>query len=724
MGRLVGLDYIFTVAQRRNSNRAGRSLHILTQPKTLSNTVGIIVLMLALAIASSWVSHGWELTGLSGHEFRQAQTALTIQAMQQEGFHLDYPTPVLGKPWSIPMEFPLYQYLVVNWAGLSGQGIAQAARSVSVLCFLVGLVGCYQLMRIANFSPGGSCLALVLVVFSPVYLFFSRTVMIESLAWASSAWFLWGVLRYRQTRAVRFLPIVLFAGSIAVLVKATTWAAFCLPWAVLFVDDLVKSHWRDATVRRRLWVEALGIGVPLLLLGFAWVAKADAVKAQNPIAHFLLSSELRSFNFGTWQMRIDGDAWRTMVGHWDDAVMPWPAILVGLVLALWLPASRRVTLISLVAFLGIQLVFFNLYLLHDYYFYANGVFLTLAVGVGVAAWWDRASFGWKGRAVVVIVMGGMAFNQFSRYQETLYPVQTAYATGDYGLTQAIRRVTQKNEVIVTHSPDWNSSIAYFTERRMLMIPDAQMYFHPDKVRESVTLLAEESVPLVLMMRESREHPDWIAERIDQLGLWPQPVFEWEDQVTAYARADRYADVRRLLKGDTPLGITMNESTDLLPIESRVQFAGTELADQISQLEFVPDYGVLPFGIVINSTPNGNVLLAHATSELYFKIPIEARRVEVEYSINPASYTERDFDGMSFHMEVILPDGEMLPLKLDWISPQSEPVVHRQSFDLRSMPAGATLLFRALPGPQQSNAYDQGLLHRVQFFDADQTTGLK
>ena len=679
---------------------------------------------MALCIAGSWASHGWELTGLSGHEFRQSQTALTIQAMQQEGFRLDYSTPVLGKPWSIPMEFPVYQYLVVNWAGLTGEGIAQAARSVSVFCFLIGLMGCYQLLRAAKFSPGGSCLALVLVVFSPVYLFFSRTVMIESLAWASSAWFLWGVLRFRQTRAGRFLPLLVFAGGVAVLVKPTTWAAFCLPWAVLFMTDLFQGRWREAPVRKRLLAEALGIGAPLLLLGFAWVAKADVIKAQNPIAHFLLSAELRGFNFGAWQMRMNGDEWRTLLGRWHDAVMPWPAILAGLVLALWLPASRRIALVSLVAFLGIQLVFFNLYLLHDYYFFANGAFLTLAAGAGVAAWWDRVRSWWKGRVLVIGVLMGMAFGQFARYEDTLYPVQTAYATGDYGLTQAIRLVTRQDEVVVTHSTDWNSSLAYFTERRMLMIPDAQMFYHPEKVRESIALLAGESVPLVLMIGEAREQSDWIAERIDQLGLWPQPVYEWDDQVTAYARADRYAEMRRILEVDLPRGITMDQSTDLLPVESRVQIANTELGAQIAPLGFEPDYGVLPYGVSINSTQYGKGLLTHATSELYFKIPLGARRVVVEYSISPASYTERDFDGMSFHMEVVGPDGEVLPLKLDWVSPHSEPNVRRQSLDVASAPMGAVFLFRALPGPLQNNAYDQGWLHRVQFLGTDQMTDAK
>ena len=35
-------------------------------------------------------------------------------------FRLAYETPVLGKPWSIPMEFPLYQWTVVVVSDLTG----------------------------------------------------------------------------------------------------------------------------------------------------------------------------------------------------------------------------------------------------------------------------------------------------------------------------------------------------------------------------------------------------------------------------------------------------------------------------------------------------------------------------------------------------------------------------------------------------------------------------
>ena len=57
---------------------------------------------------------GWKSLNLPGCEFRQTQTAVSAFFIQREhNFSLAYPTPVLGKPWSIPLEFPLYQWTVV-----------------------------------------------------------------------------------------------------------------------------------------------------------------------------------------------------------------------------------------------------------------------------------------------------------------------------------------------------------------------------------------------------------------------------------------------------------------------------------------------------------------------------------------------------------------------------------------------------------------------------------
>src|SRR5688500_10269558 len=47
---------------------------------------------------------------LDKHDFRQTQTAFTARIFHEDGIDLFHPrVPVLGEPFEIPFEFPLYQ---------------------------------------------------------------------------------------------------------------------------------------------------------------------------------------------------------------------------------------------------------------------------------------------------------------------------------------------------------------------------------------------------------------------------------------------------------------------------------------------------------------------------------------------------------------------------------------------------------------------------------------
>ena len=200
-------------------------MRILDTPR-MRALVGPFLLMVALLVHFHLARQGWENPGLLGHGFRQAQTALAIEAMRQDGFRLDYATPVLGKPWSIPMEFPLYQWLAVRAGELTGWPTAQSGRAVSLAAFYLTLPALWLVLRLAGAGRGRACLLLLPVLATPVYLFYSRAVLIESLALAGSAWFLACALGYRRDGGVRWLLGAWLAGTVAALVKGTTWAVF------------------------------------------------------------------------------------------------------------------------------------------------------------------------------------------------------------------------------------------------------------------------------------------------------------------------------------------------------------------------------------------------------------------------------------------------------------------------------------------------------------------
>ena len=93
---------------------------------------------------------------------------------------LAYETPVLGPPWSIPFEFPLYQWLVAAVAGTHLLPLDQAGRLVSVVFFLLTLIPTHSLLAALRIPGPMRLVFLSLVLVSPFYLFWSRTFLIES----------------------------------------------------------------------------------------------------------------------------------------------------------------------------------------------------------------------------------------------------------------------------------------------------------------------------------------------------------------------------------------------------------------------------------------------------------------------------------------------------------------------------------------------------------------
>lgn len=84
-------------------------------PNTRQQHVFLIVLFVATLFAHfHFATRNWHYRFMIGHEFRQTQTALIAHYIDQENnFSLDYSVPLLGKPWVLPLEFPLYEWGVV-----------------------------------------------------------------------------------------------------------------------------------------------------------------------------------------------------------------------------------------------------------------------------------------------------------------------------------------------------------------------------------------------------------------------------------------------------------------------------------------------------------------------------------------------------------------------------------------------------------------------------------
>lgn len=683
----------------------------ITRRMRFRTALALLLFTTAFGLHLWWVTRGWDIPGLSGHEFRQTQTAISIWAMMEDGFRMDYSTPVLGKPWAVPFEFPIYQGLVYFLTTHSHLDLVFAGRLVSLLAFYLGASAFVLLLRRLGLSLGAALIGALPVFFAPVHILYSRAVLIESTAFAASAWFLYLLAEYREKKRPWLLAATLLVGAVAVLTKATTWAVFCIPWGACVLANFWrarKSGWRGMV--SAVVDDVFLIGVPLLVIGFGWVSISDRIKEFNPIGAHLVSRELRNFNFGTWAQRGEAKNWLALWDHWNTAVMPWWA-LAGAALAVWWTQQRAKVIfgLGLSVFVGAPMVFFNLYAVHDYYFFASGWGLCLAVGAVAAGWWDAPRRWYSAQLIATVLIAAVAIGQYFAYRREFYGTQTRYAGPGFRLTEAINRVTRPQDVVVVHNADWSSALAFWSHRRMLMISDHQMYFHPDDVQRSLQLLADESVPLVVFWGDSQIHTDWLHQRIRDFHLKWFPVFIWPGHAAAYAREDIFWQMRETLTREPVGEIEMPDAQQSVPFKPFQPIAGTAAAaDVATNLQPIAERASLPYGVSFRYVEGKKCLLIHPPTQIDIPVPAGAKHVEIGARMEPHAYGQKDFDGAYLTLELQRPDGTRLHLFEDGFAAEGPRETHYHTITLPENAAGKIIL-RSLPGPGGSYAFDWLLL---------------
>jgi hypothetical protein len=351
------------------------------------------------------------------HAHRQTQTAIAIRQYAEDGLTLLHEIPTFGEPWVLPMEFPVYQWVAATLARRVDWSIEKVGRVCSLIILYASIPLLIWLLTSLDRTPQqASCIA-AMVLLSPTYQFWGRSVMIESTALFFSIGYVAAALsslRYDGDRLIRvgILLIALLCGILAALIKITTFAV-AFGFVVLVVA--VKFWKREIDMRQRgVAVGGLVLAtVVSILCGRIWVGYADRVKETGLLTVKSTSASLHDWNYGTLALRLTPEYWRRF---WDWGVqeaMPtfqslqwgpdrWlsalnPLAIVAFVLCVvWFATSERknipIFLAFLLAFASGPLVFANLYFEHTYYWYAN--LWLLIVGIFYVVWdpgvWSRA----------------------------------------------------------------------------------------------------------------------------------------------------------------------------------------------------------------------------------------------------------------------------------------------------------------------------------------------
>jgi hypothetical protein len=436
--------------------------------------VNVEWLLFGLAIVFNLVqlALSWNHPILGEHAFRQTQTAISAFWIAKGGSWLAYPTPVLGAPWSIPFEFPLYQWLAAGAAVLLPWiTLDQAGRLVSELFFLACL---WPAWRIAtNYRDGPSMFRLcsVVVLLSPFYVFWSRSFMMESAVLFFSIWFVAALDDFlRRPNAYGFAEMTLI-GSLAACIKITTFVGFAYAGALIVCGLLLTSGWRSWHPKRMLPFLLTAVAVALSMVALLlWLHFGDDLKRLNWYGENLVSSaaDMRKWNFGTLAQRKSWEIWHVaLLRAPNEALGSWIVFLLMAFYALarlaWLQKVVFLALIFL--YLSVFFTFTNVHFVHNYYQYANSIFLLASIGYVL-----HAGMG-KDRFLALALLGVVCLVEFAGFYRYFYHDMVEPNRQEQTLLATfVRDNVPDDKMLVIFGLAWSPEVPYYAERRALMIP--------------------------------------------------------------------------------------------------------------------------------------------------------------------------------------------------------------------------------------------------------------
>lgn len=414
---------------------------------------------------------GWGQPILEMHSFRQTQTALTTYWLMQGGNWIAYETPVLGSPWAIPMELPVYQWLVALIASISGAKLEVIGRLISYLFFLLCLWPLHSIFKHLRLSNDAFIVTAGLTLMAPIYLFWSRTFMIESTALLFSLSFLALYLRWIEKGSYPAAIGAMAFAALALLTKVTTAIPYGLLAAALTLAPtfswIQHRQWSDLAARAA--VAALIAGVALLLL-MAWVQYSDGMKENNLIAGGLTSHGLRKWNFGSLDQRISVELWRNIIG---GRAIPEAlgsvgvfAFVLGMSLSVLANRASSSAWLFGLAWLSAFLIFTNLHIVHNYYQYANAILIIAAVSVLISEAANTRPF--LAASIIAITMSLQWLTFDGVYRSATSRDLSEAKT--LRVAEFIKNHTPKDSAIIVFGYDWSSEVAFYSQRKSLTVP--------------------------------------------------------------------------------------------------------------------------------------------------------------------------------------------------------------------------------------------------------------
>jgi type IV secretory pathway VirB3-like protein len=485
--------------------------------------IAALLLLGYLAHAVWAFSIGWNNTINDHHSFRQSQNAIMADCIAKKPFSLAFDLPVLGKPWAIPTEFPVYDIIVAKYSKSTGLALDQSGRMVCAIFYLMTMMPIYSLLRIRRVSSVNAIIILGIFIGSPFYLFWSRTFMPESTALFFSFSYIACVMWGQKENSKGLLLASCLMGCVAALSKVTTWLPFLALAFIWTVNEY--AHWTNKASMiknpKELTIRLFtSCGVPFFV-GFWWVKYSDYIKLKNPLGVNLTSTtaQMSQWNYGTLAQKLSPDVWSSILSRCYTLLgLPLQALLIitlAIVAVIITKKRWREAALMVALFLVAPAIFTNVHYIHDYYMNANGLFLIGAVAFSALALLESSALRTRvcGWLFVFFILG----SELTGYATLYRPVQEMPNSEILQVADYLQRNTPDDSILIIIGADWNPLVPYYSHRRSLMIPDWPSLTEV-QVKQAMENLRGEKIGALLVCGPSRYPADKLLQQAKAAGL--------------------------------------------------------------------------------------------------------------------------------------------------------------------------------------------------------------
>jgi hypothetical protein len=301
--------------------------------------------------------------------------------------------------------------------------------------------------------------------------------------------------------------LVTVTASLCGLVKLTTWVVFSVPIIILIFTENFKDK-KFVFNTELVFKSLITLAIPYLI-SYYWTAHAESVRNLNPMAAMVFKRDtFMEWNFGTLDTKV---------------IILAASITIFAVIYLITKKNpyRKLIYICFGVFASGPVIFTNLYLVHDYYYYANFMFLIAVIFLMLFPLLESNT---KKSGFWGSLLYFSAFVVFVGVYVAIYlPVQRTNNKSIIEFADKIKLKTNKNDILLIYGHDWNSMIPYYSERKAIM---DRFDLNPDKLI-SLKIINKDNrnkVKAMIVTKDYMQSTDFIMSRVKFLGLDSLPAF--------------------------------------------------------------------------------------------------------------------------------------------------------------------------------------------------------